>query len=244
LALTFVWATDRLVDVLKRLRKGLRQMGVKTKLLLMDRQFFTVEIINLLQRDSQPFILPVIIPGKLVPPGGTRVLLVQRSSHYTRYTMKSADGTTASFDVAVAAQNGACHRSRSGRARKAGRQVRAYAVFGLRAHPLAIAQIYRRRFGIESSYRQMRQGRARTSSPSAVLRLWLVGLAFLLRNLWIWIRFTATALPRRGGRLLPKDRFTFQWLLRWIARWANALVGFIARLPIFRPLPIELAEGL
>jgi IS4 transposase len=108
---------------------------------------------------------------------------------------------------------------------------------------LAIAQSYGRRFGIESSYRQMRQGRARTSSPSAVSRLWLVGLAFLLRNLWVWIRFTATALPGRGGRLLPKHRFTFQWLLRWLARWANELVGLIARLPIFRPLPIELAEG-
>jgi putative transposase len=115
-------------------------------------------------------------------------------------------------------------------------------VFGLRSHPSAIAQVYRRRFGIESSYRQMRQGRARTSSPSAVLRLWLVGLAFLLRNLWIWIRFTATALPRHGGRLLKKDRFTFQWMLRWMARRANELLGLISRLLVFRPLPKELME--
>jgi putative transposase len=242
LALTFVWADDRLVDVLQRLRKRLRQMGVNTKLLLLDRQFFRVEIINLLQRDGQPFIIPVIIRGKLVPPGGTRVLLVVRRSHWTRYTMKSQDGTTATFEVAVAAHNGACHRSRSGRQGKAGRQVRAYAVFGRRSHPSAIAQIYRRRFGIESSYRQMRQGRARTSSPSAVLRLWLVGLAFLLRNLWLWIRFTATALPRRGSRLLKKDRFTFQWMLRWMARRANELLGLISRLLVFRPLPKELME--
>ena len=237
-----MWADDRLVDVLQRRRKRLRQMGVKTKLLLLDRQFFRVEIINLLQRDGQPFIIPVIIRGKLVPPGGTRVLLVVRRSHWTRYTMKSQDGTTATFEVAVAAHNGACHRSRSGRQGKAGRQVRAYAVFGLRSHPSAIAQIYRRRFGIESSYRQMRQGRARTSSPSAGLRLWLVGLAFLLRNLWLWIRFTATALPRRGSRRLKKDRFTFQWMLRWMARRANELLGLISRLLVFRPLPKELME--
>jgi putative transposase len=242
LAITFVWADDRVIDVLKRLWKRLRQMGIKTKLLLLDRQFFTVEIINLLQRAHQPFILPVIIRGKLEPPGGTRVLLVQRRSSWTRYTMKSADGTTATFEVAVAAQNGACHRARSGRTWKKGRHVRAYAVYGLHSDPWAIAQTYRRRFGIESSYRQMRQGRARTSSPSAVLRLWLVGLALLLRNLWIWIRFTATALPRRGGRLLPKDRFTFQWMLRWIARRANALLGMISRRRVFRPLPAELTE--
>jgi hypothetical protein len=210
LALTFVGATDRLAQVLARLRQRVRQMGIKTRLLLLDRAFFAVEIIDQLQRDGQPFIMPVIIRGKLVPPGGTRRLVVTRSSQWTRYTMTSASVQTVTFDVAVAAQNGAAHRRRSGQRGKPGRQLRAYAVYGLKSHPLAIAQSYRHRFGVESSYRQMHQGRARTSCPRAVFRLWLVGLALLLRNLWIWIRFEVTALPRRGRRLVKKDRFTFQ----------------------------------
>jgi len=107
LAVTFVWAEDRLPDVLQRLRQRLGQMGVKTKLLLLDRQFFTVEILDLLQQQRQPFIIPVILRGKREPPGGTRVLVVKRSSHWTRYTIKSASGQTVTFDVAVAAQNGA-----------------------------------------------------------------------------------------------------------------------------------------
>jgi hypothetical protein len=242
LALTFVQASDRLALVLKRLRKRLRQMSVKTTLLLLDRAFFTVEIIDQLQRDNQPFIIPVIIRGKLLPPGGTRVLVAKHSSQWTRYTMTSASGQTVTFDVAVAAQNGRAHRSRSGRPWKRGRHVRAYAVFGLRAHPLAIAHVYRLRFGIESSYRQLHQGRARTSCTRAVFRLWLAGIAFLLRNLWIWIRFQVTALPRRGRRLLPKDRFTFQWMLRWIARLANERLGLLFRLRVFYPLPNELKE--
>jgi putative transposase len=242
LALTFVWAEDRLPQVLSRLRQRVRQMGIKTKLLLLDRAFFTVEIIAELQGDGQPSIIPVIVRGKLVPPGGTRVLVVTRSSQWTRYRMKSASGQTVTFEVAVAAQNGAAHRSRSGQQWKKGRQVRAYAVYGVRSHPLAIAQIYRRRFGIESSYRQLHQGRARTSCSRAVFRLWLVGLALLLRNLWIWIRFQVTALPRRGRRLLPKDRFTFQWMLRWIARLANERLGLLFRLRVFYPLPSELME--
>lgn len=228
--------------MLKRLRTRLRQIGIKTKLLLLDRGFFTVEIIDYLQRQSQPFIIPVILRGKLVPPGGTRVLVVKRFSHWTRYTMKSASGQTVTFEVAVAAQNGAAHRSRSGRSWMKGRHVRAYAVSGLRSHPLAIAQMYRLRFGIESSYRQLHQGRARTSSPRAVFRLWLVGLAALLRNLWIWIRFQVAALPRRGRRVLPKHRFTFQWMLRWIARLANECLGLLFRLRVFYPLPNELKE--
>ena len=242
LALTFVEAKDRLPQVLGRLRLQLRQMGVKTKLLLLDRAFFTVEIIDDLQRDHQPFIIPVILRGKLVPPGGTRVLVVKPSSQWARSTMKSASGQTVTFEVAVAAQNGAAHRRRSGQRWKKGRHVRAYAVFGLRSHPLAIAQSDRRRFGIESSYRQMHQGRARTSCSRAVFRLWLVGIAVLLRNLWIWIRFQVTALPRRGRRWLPKDRFTFQWMLRWIARLANECLGLLFRLRVFYPLPSELKE--
>ncbi len=195
------WLTQALEDNLpKKLRQRVRQLGITTTLLVRDRQFFTVEIIGYLQRARHPFIIPVIVRGKLEPPGGTRVLVVKRSSHWTRYTMKSAEGQTVTFEVAVAAHNGACHRSRSGRQWTKGRHVRAYAVSGLKSHPLAIAQIYRQRFGIAFSYRQMPQGRACTSSPSAVLRLWLVGIAFLLRNLWIWIRFQVTALPRRGGR--------------------------------------------
>lgn len=153
LALTFVWVQDRLVEVLQRVRERLHQRGIKTKLLLLDRQFLTVEIISVLQCDHQLFILPVIIRGKLEPPGGTRVLLVVHRSHGTRYRIKSAAGTTATFEVAVAACSGACHRSRSGHQGEVGRQIRVYMVFGLRSHPSAIAQIYRRRFGIESSYR-------------------------------------------------------------------------------------------
>lgn len=244
LAVTFVWAQDPLPEVLDRLRQRVRQLGIRTRLLLLDRQFFTVRIIDALQRARQPFIIPVILRGKLNPPGGTRVLVVKRSSHWTRYTMKSTDGTRVTFSVAVAAQNGGCHPSRSGRRPQNGRQVRAYAVGGLKSHPLAIAELYRGRFGIESSYRQMHQGRARTSSPSAVLRLWLVGLGFLLRNLWIWIRFQVTALPRRGRRCLKKDRFTFQWLLRWLARLANQRLDLVSRLRVFYPLPEELKEGL
>ena len=45
--------------------------------------------------------------------------------------------------------------------------------------------MYRQRFGIETSYRQMNQVRARTTSRNPVIRLLFVGLAFILFNLYI-----------------------------------------------------------
>jgi hypothetical protein len=46
---------------------------------------------------------------------------------------------------------------------------------------------YRRRFGIETSYRQMNEGKARTTKKDVVYRLLLVGLGLLLRQVWVWL---------------------------------------------------------
>jgi hypothetical protein len=51
---------------------------------------------------------------------------------------------------------------------------------------------YRRRFGIESSYRQLDRLRARTTSRNPALRFLLLGLGFLLLNIWVMLRWLAT----------------------------------------------------
>jgi hypothetical protein len=45
--------------------------------------------------------------------------------------------------------------------------------------------LYRRRFGIESSYRQKNQAKARTTNKDPVYRLLLEGIAYLLRQVWV-----------------------------------------------------------
>jgi len=81
----------------------------------------------------------------------------------------------------------------------------AYVTFGVRTRPLQIFQFYRRRFGVESSYRQMNRVRARTSSTNPVLRLLYVGVAFLLIDLWVRLKqLFACDLHRDGRRLHPR----------------------------------------
>lgn len=46
-------------------------------------------------------------------------------------------------------------------------------------------RLYRRRFGIETSYRQKNQAQARTTSRDPVYRLLLEGQAYLLRQVWV-----------------------------------------------------------
>jgi hypothetical protein len=46
---------------------------------------------------------------------------------------------------------------------------------------------YRKRFGIETSYRQMNEAKARTTRKDVAYRLLLIGLALLLRQVWVWL---------------------------------------------------------
>lgn len=48
-----------------------------------------------------------------------------------------------------------------------------------------LRQLYRRRFGIETSYRQKNQAQARTTSRDPLYRLLLEGIAYLLRQVWV-----------------------------------------------------------
>ena len=114
-----------------------------------------------------------------------------------------------------------------GRYRRRGLYRFAYIVIGiLQMAPRQIAEEYRRRFGIETSYRLMNTVRARTTSRSAALRLFLVTLAFLLLNLWSYVKWRHLFVPKPGPRqvlhhLLPLAR----WRL-WLWEMVKQRLGF------------------
>lgn len=101
-----------------------------------------------------------------------------------------------------------------------------------------MVETYRRRFGIESSYRQINQARLRTSSRSPELRLLAVAIALLLRNLWAlsgWM-----TLARSGpGHPTGEENFRFQTLLRWISRMVETRLGLETSLDLPTPSPIS-----
>jgi hypothetical protein len=75
---------------------------------------------------------------------------------------------------------------------------------------------YRRRFGIETSYRQQHQGQGFTTKKDVVYRLLLVGLALLLRQVWVFL----SGQLARALRLRPKQwvaALPLRRLLDWLA---------------------------
>lgn len=234
-ALSWVHGDEQLTDILQRLLASFFQLGLELECLLLDRQFFTVQVIRYLQRKGYPFIMPVILRGKNDPlcPGGTRALVAGKSKGYrTSYTMRSQEHGSVTFQVAVSAQN------QNGRQGPSGRRLLCYAVAGLDYSLTEIREIYRKRFGIESSYRQLNSARARTSSRSPLLRLFYVGVGLLLRNLWVWLRWAVLAKPRRGGRQINPHLFPLRQMLRWIRKVAQKLLQDIDHLSAFQPIPV------
>ena len=74
---------------------------------------------------------------------------------------------------------------------------------------------YRKRFGIETSYRQMNECKARTTKKDVRYRLLLIGLALLLRQVWVWLSWQVARAwglrPTRGVEELRLARLS-EWL--------------------------------
>ncbi len=90
--------------------------------------------------------------------------------------------------------------------------------------PLQIHELYRRRFGIESAYRQTHQVRARTTSRSPALRLLLMGLALLIFNVYIALRQIWLTV-RHFGQRTRRIWLTLKRLALMLARLIESLCG-------------------
>lgn len=199
LGLTVVRQGEKLERVVQRLLGRCRQAGVRPGLLLLDRGFWTVGVIRYLQAARCPFLMPVIARGRRADasqgPGGTRVFWQYRRGGWGRYTLReTGGGRTATVAIAVYI------RYRAGRRGRRGREHLVYAYWGWQ--PAAVAgvhAVYRLRFGIESSYRQVNEARVVTCTRSVRVRLFLVGVALVLRNVWVGLHHDVLATPRRGG---------------------------------------------
>jgi putative transposase len=93
------------------------------------------------------------------------------------------------------------------------------------------------RFGIETTYRQWNQARIRTCTRDPLLRLLYVGVAFVLRNVWVWLHGEVFAAPRRGGRRINLDQMQFRKMLLWLQHLAETLFGVHDEAQAQRPIP-------
>ncbi len=235
-ALAYVKKGDDLADVVKELLRQAAKAGVRPRYLLLDRGFYAVSVIRYLQAARCPFLMPVPAKGRKADhpkgPSGTRVFHLRKRSGWSRHTLKSSDGRTATIQICVKCRN------LRGERKKHGRQALVYGYWGLSpsSGPWAY-QTYRRRFGIETSYRQLHQARIRTCTRDPLLRLLYVGIALLLRNVWVWLHWEILSHPRRGGRKVNLNQLAFRKMLIGLQHLAEALFGVCDEIWSKHPIP-------
>jgi IS4 transposase len=212
LGIKFVTPNDDTVGILSDLLKRLKGLKYCIKTLFLDRGFDGVRVMRFLTKTRLRAVIACTIRGKT---GGTRALCRGRGSYLTRYTFNSPEQGHFTANLAV------CKVFTT--ARRTGRQPRRadwmiFILIRCAFSPQQVRQAYRRRFGIESSYRCARHTRAWTTSPNPALRFVLIALSFFLVNVWVALRWRFAQIPRQGGRLVDYAHFRLQRLIDWIAR--------------------------
>lgn len=223
-ALTRVEVGEPMKVVVQRLLRWGARAGIRAELLLLDRGFFSVAVIQYLKRAGVPFLMPAVAhgrkPAKNKPATGIRAFQLLKKGGWGEHTLRSGKKQT-TVSIAVYCGN---YR---GQWKRHGRFAWVYAYWGFKPGSLrGLADTYRTRFGIETSYRQMNQARIKTCTRSPLQRYLYVAIALILRNVWVWLHWELLSTPRRGRRRLNLQRMTFEGMLDLLVHVAKTLLGF------------------
>jgi putative transposase len=233
----------RLVPVLRDVLRDARKAGVEIGRLYLDREFYTYGVLSWLTGQG----LTVIVPLRL----GSRQRKRWehgRTSYVSEHTLKDSKGRGAPLALRVHV----VVRYQMGRRwKKHGCQYLVYAVLGHLAlgarHEVPLRrthECYRRRFGIESSYRIAHLALPRTCARSVAWRLFYLGVALMLENEWVVVRLLYTSEGRQGptGMVLREELLRFEDLLELLFFGVNRVLGTVREVGNPKPPPRRLTQ--
>lgn len=212
-AVSFVTAGETMVEIVRRLLDRVRQLGICVRCVFLDKGFYAADVFRTLTRRHLSYVIPLRV-------GQRHVLYHRRGSARTTHTLTHAHGGAYTVQVRL------IRRYRYNRHKRRKVWWLGYAVGGW-ACRLSLHQVrewYRRRFGIETSYRQMHQVRARTSSTSPALRFLFIGLALILVNLYVALRTCVTTRRYRATQRRVRPA-TFRCLIFRLRQEIERLLG-------------------
>lgn len=230
LAIRGVRWLDTKVAIITYLLAELSTLKIGVKKLYLDRDFFSLAVIRWLQALNIPLILPAIRRGK---EGGIKQFFKGRKSYQTTYSMSKPKGDSVSLDLRVIC------KYRKGKRKKRGVEYFVYVVHQVNISLSYIHQDYRKRFGIESSYRLKNLCRVSTTTKKPTLRLLFVGIAFLLVNIWINFLWKRISRSRRGGRLIYRELFPLKQMLAFLKQAIDRVFEVVEAIY----LPLEYASS-
>lgn len=209
LAIRGIRRLDTSVAIITYLLAELDSLKINVKKLYLDRGFFNTPVIRWLQALDIPFMMPAIKTGKS---GGIKQFFKGKKSYKTTYTITRDKDDSVTFDLWIVC------KYRKGKRKKPGIQYFVYVTHKSKTSLDYIYEDYRKRFGIETSYRLKNICRIRTNNKNPVLRLLFVGISFLLVNIWVNLLWLRISRKRKGGRLVYRVLFVFKQMLAFLSQ--------------------------
>jgi putative transposase len=223
LAIRGVRQFDTSVAIITYLLAELDSLKINVKKLYLDKGFFNTPVIRWLKALDIPFLMPAIKTGKQ---GGIKQFLKGRKSYKTTHTITRNKDDSVTFDLWIVC------KYRKGKHKKHGIQYFVYVVYKNKTNLDYIYQDYRKRFGIETSYRLKNVCRIRTNNKNPVLRLFFVGISFLLVNIWINLLWRRISRKRKGSRLIYRTLFTLKQMLAFLCQAIERKYQLVERIYI------------
>jgi len=214
LAMMFVWKHTPMLSIITELVWLIHKCKVDINILLLDKGFYAIDVVKRLMRLGISFIIPM---------RGKR-LEKRKGSYQTLYCMKStADGKPKKQLVNAVS---VIRYNKGRRFNHRGAMQLCFITYKIRRNPIQIAEFYRKRFGIESSYKLDKSIRPRTSTRNPAIRLFLFSAAVLLQNIWVSIKLIfCKRIARTSGYMITLRDFA-DTMLYWVRKLYGEIIGF------------------
>ncbi len=223
----WVWTKKHLVKVVEKHLRDAEALGIKVRRLLLDREFYDMEVLSFLIEKGIPFLMPPRVGKKMQEKWehGSK-------SYVTTHTMRK-EGKTLDLTIHVVTMY------KKGRRGEKGVEYLPYVVGGAILPPKVTRELYRRRFGIETSYRITERARPRTNSHDPAIRFLMFAVAVLLENEWVIMKL-AYASERNVGRkgfVVVQELLRFDQLLNMLLSAVRKLYGEVTVVSAEGPPP-------
>lgn len=197
LAARVVERGEFLAGIVRNLLEDLARNQIKVRRLLADREFFSIDIINTLNAMGVKYIMPAVKNKGIA--AAIQEHIDGKRTAVSKYVMKSKpDKTEAEITLLIHKKRGAKDDS-----------VDSYLVFATNLpRPLVAGMLvdlpkeYKKRWGIETGYRDVKKIRPMTTSKSLAVRVAYFFFALAVFNAWVMSRYWARRDSVRAARLL------------------------------------------
>ena len=185
----------------------IERLNFKIKVLCLDREFYSIDVFEFLQKSKIPHIVPVVKKGEQI-----KHILKGNKARSEQYVMKNSSKKIL-LNIVIDV------KYLKGKKGKRGRKNLGFVVFGVKWTPKKVSTVYRRRFAIESSYRMRNVVKPRTSSKNVNIRYFYALISFLLKNIWLHIQKKHFTIVKQGPQVIDEDKFRFDLFRLLIDEW-------------------------